>query len=264
MVAPEQWLKQSQVTGYIEHGSEARDCNNRTASGSTQEFSACLFLFQFESQFNRAHCLHLMGLVAALVQVVPLAPFFHVVKRCFTEPSQSELFFSGALHDQWFIPVSCLQMHPCKAGFSLTLALTKGGPKYPSPVSWVPWMFEPINSAADLMSRAGLNPGKWELHPHVIREIWCCFAWQKLTGVACRGESTLFSLFSLWRTIAHPWGRILWHTHGLRACFIPTLLSVFCYFFDRLWCNGAAKLVVLLCSRYCSFQWFNFVHKTHD
>lgn len=83
-----------------------------------------------------------------------------------------------------------------------------------------------LNSAADIMSRGGPQPGEWRLHPEVVSELWRRFGRAEVDLFASRESTHCPLFFSLgndspplgWDALAHPWPRC-------SALRLPSLLS---------------------------------------
>ena len=53
------------------------------------------------------------------------------------------------------------------------------------------YLLGPLNTAVDLLSRGGLQPGEWRLYPEVVAQIWQRFGGGSSRPVCLQGDSPL-------------------------------------------------------------------------
>lgn len=166
----------------IGHGSGDRDHNICTAPGKDTGIECPPFSVWIGTLS------HLMGLMAAMMQVVTFTPLYVLaVQGCLG----LELTFVVILPGQWWFllttGLSPSRVYNCNSGSASVsgrvavdtcCGIGRGAPGSTFSGGLVPWMSGPFNSRADFMSRGGLNPGKFLCDLVLLRmaEVnWLCF-----------------------------------------------------------------------------------------
>ncbi|XP_029924002.1 uncharacterized protein LOC115371027 [Myripristis murdjan] len=322
-------LEPAQVTSFLGMVLDSRSGTVALTQERQLAFRSCVALFQLRALVNWGLCLRLMGLMAAMTQVVPLA-LLHMrpVQRCLLSlclcPQRShktkvlvsrrlhralrwwkvpanigagrilgpvtyrQLVYTdaspigwGAVHEGWGANgvwtgrwqgqhINVLELRAALLALRHVLPRLRGhhvivrtdstvaaayinrqgglGSPVLCKLATVLWqwahplflslraMHVPgvLNSAADIMSRGGPQPGEWRLHPEVVSEIWRHFGRAEVDLFASRESSHCQLFFSLrnddpplgWDALAHPWPRVLLYAFPPFALLQPLLRRV--------------------------------------